>query len=154
MVVPRLGLSSVEEYYTLTNGLSLLPQLDKPTLILYAADDPLFDPALVAEIQTTCAANPMIDLRLTEQGGHVGYVSSAACQRQIQDPDRWWAWNRMLDWCDRASPANQSVNPDINLSRPCLIQISCSRGQQYLPALVAALVLQLRIKAQAKSGKY
>ncbi len=113
MVVPQLGLSSVEEYYTITNGLSLLPQLNKPTLILYAADDPLFDPTLVDEIRTTCTANPVIDLRLTEQGGHVGYISSSACQQQIKDPDRWWAWNRVLDWCDRASTANQFVNPDI-----------------------------------------
>ncbi len=113
MVVPRLGLSSVEEYYTITSGLSILPQIKKPTLILYAADDPLFDPALVKEIQATCAANPNIDLRLTDQGGHVGYISSLACQRQCKDPDRWWAWNRVIDWCDHFSTAHRSVNPNI-----------------------------------------
>ncbi len=100
MVVPRLGLSSVEEYYMLTSGLYLLPELKKPTLILYAADDPLFDPTLVEDIESVCAANSAIDLMLTQQGGHVGYISSAICQSKCQDSDQWWAWNRVLDWLD------------------------------------------------------
>lgn len=103
MVVPRLGLSSVEEYYTLTSGLYLLPKLNKPTLILYAADDPLFDPALVEDVKDVCAANSVIDLMLTQQGGHVGYISSDRCQHEWQDSDQWWAWNRVLDWCETAT---------------------------------------------------
>ena len=98
MVIPRLGLSSVEEYYTLTSGLYILPELTKPTLILYAADDPLFDPTLVQDIEAACAENSAIDLMLTQQGGHVGYISSAKCQQQCNDPDRWWAWNRVFEW--------------------------------------------------------
>lgn len=100
MVVPSLKLSSVEEYYALTSGLYLLPDLNKPTLILYAADDPLFEPALIPDIEAACAANPAIDLIMTEQGGHVGYISSPACQRQSQDPDRWWAWHRVFEWLE------------------------------------------------------
>jgi uncharacterized protein len=102
MVLPRLGLSSVEEYYAITSGLSLLAELRKPTLIIYAADDPMFAPTLVTDLQTACANNPAIDLTMTRQGGHVGYVSSAACQCQVKDADRWWAWNRVLDWCDHS----------------------------------------------------
>lgn len=101
MVIPRLGIPSVEAYYTRTSGLYLLPEIKKPTLILYAADDPLFDPTLVSDIQAVCAANPAIELIMTAQGGHVGYISSPKCQHQIKDPDRWWAWNRVLDWCDK-----------------------------------------------------
>lgn len=100
IVISRLGLSSVEEYYTITSGLYVLPELIKPTLVLYAADDPLFDPALVEEIKAVCAENSFIDLIMTSEGGHVGYISSRTCQRQSKDPDRWWAWNRVLDWCD------------------------------------------------------
>ncbi|MFK8182668.1 MAG: YheT family hydrolase [Phormidesmis sp.] len=111
IVVPSLGLSSVEEYYTLTSGLYILPGLTKPTLIIYAADDPLFEPALVKDIETVCAKNPAIDLRMTQQGGHVGYISSAKCQQQFQDRDRWWAWNRVFDWFDASTPA---VSPTIS----------------------------------------
>jgi predicted alpha/beta-fold hydrolase len=41
---------------------------------------------------------PAIDLILTKQGGHVGYISSTACQQQYLDTDTWWAWNRALEW--------------------------------------------------------
>ena len=100
MVISRLGFASVEDYYRATSGLYLLPELTKPTLVLYAADDPLFDPSLVPDIEATCEANPAIELVMTAQGGHVGYVSSRRCQQQCQDRDRWWAWNRVLDWCE------------------------------------------------------
>jgi predicted alpha/beta-fold hydrolase len=100
LVIERLGFSSVAEYYDASSALSLLPHLKKPTLILYAANDPLFDPTIVTDLQSACAGNPAIDLVLTAYGGHVGYISSKTGQRQVQDGDCWWAWNRVLDWCD------------------------------------------------------
>lgn len=103
LVIPRLGFASVEEYYTASSALPLLPHLTKPTLILYAADDPLFEPTLVPDLQAACAGNAAIDLRLTRYGGHVGYVSSRQGQRITGDPDPWWAWNRVLDWTDALS---------------------------------------------------
>ncbi|WP_315788362.1 YheT family hydrolase [Fischerella sp. JS2] len=98
LVIQRLGFPSVKAYYDASSALQLLPNLQKPTLIIYAEDDPLFDPAIIPDLQLACAANPMIDLLLTRSGGHVGYISSKACQRQAQDPDPWWAWNRILEW--------------------------------------------------------
>ena len=101
LVIEELGFSSVEEYYDASNALSLLPHLKKPLLILYAADDPMFDPTIIPDLQAACAGNSLLDLVLTPHGGHVGYISSKVCQRQAEDPDCWWAWNRILDWCDR-----------------------------------------------------
>lgn len=101
LVIERLGFSSVAEYYEASSGLYLLPQLKKPTLILYAADDPMFDPTIVPDLQAASAENSAIDLLLTTYGGHVGYISNKACQHQVQDPDRWWAWNRVLAWCEQ-----------------------------------------------------
>ncbi|MBE9057847.1 YheT family hydrolase [Sphaerospermopsis sp. LEGE 08334] len=98
LVIGRLGFSSVEEYYEASSGLHLLPLLQKPTLIIYAADDPLFHPDLVDDLKVASAKNPAIDLLLTSYGGHVGYISSKKCQIQSQDPDQWWAWNRILEW--------------------------------------------------------
>lgn len=99
LVIGRLGFPSVEAYYEASSGLHLLPQLKKPTLIIYAADDPLFDPTIVPDLQTACDRNPNIDLMLTRYGGHVGYFSSQEGQLQAGDPDPWWAWNRILEWC-------------------------------------------------------
>lgn len=98
LVIGRLGFSSVEEYYDASSPLHILPHLQKPTLIIYAADDPMFDPVLVPEMEVICTANPAIDLLLTKHGGHVGHLSSKACQKQSGDRDQWWAWNRVLDW--------------------------------------------------------
>ncbi|MBD2139320.1 alpha/beta fold hydrolase [Anabaena sp. FACHB-1237] len=98
LVIQKLGFDTVSDYYQASSGLKILPNLHKPTLIIYAADDPLFDPELIPEIENIAADNPDIDLLLTRYGGHVGYISSKKCQQQYQDPDQWWAWNRILEW--------------------------------------------------------
>ncbi len=100
LVIEPLGFDSPAEYYHASSPLYLLPELNKPTLILYAADDPLFDPAIVPDLQAVCDQNPALDLILTARGGHVGYLSSKACQGQAQDDDCWWGWNRILEWLD------------------------------------------------------
>jgi uncharacterized protein len=101
LVIQKLGFASVEEYYKASSALYQLPHLQKPTLILYAEDDPMFDPTLIPELRQVCAENPAIDLHLTAHGGHVGYLSSKACQQAYNDPDPWWAWNRILDWVNQ-----------------------------------------------------
>lgn len=110
LVIKRLGFSTVEEYYTASSPLPFLPTLKKPTLILYAADDPMFDPSIVPDLERQCKDNAKINLTLTRYGGHVGYISSLACQRHQQDPDQWWAWNRVLEWCGQQSAIeNQAI---------------------------------------------
>lgn len=103
LVITRLGFDRVEDYYAASSPLPLLPHLEKPTLILYAVDDPLFEPALVGELSAACRGNSAIDLRLTQRGGHVGYVSGQRGQQLWQDSDPWWAWNRVLEWIDAQS---------------------------------------------------
>jgi predicted alpha/beta-fold hydrolase len=101
LVIGRLGFKSVEAYYEASSGLQLIPKLRKPTLILYAEDDPLFDPTIIPDLKAASHQNPAINLVSTNYGGHVGYISSKICQNQFNDPDRWWAWNRILDWLDQ-----------------------------------------------------
>jgi predicted alpha/beta-fold hydrolase len=100
LVIERLGFPSVEAYYKASSALQILPELAKPTLIVYAADDPLFHPGIIPDLQAACAENPALDLLLTRHGGHVGYLSSKECQYQAHDPDPWWAWNRILQWLE------------------------------------------------------
>lgn len=99
LVIGPLGFATVRDYYRATSPLYFLPELTLPTLLFYAADDPLFDPSLVPEL--AAIENQHIDLRLTRQGGHVSYLSSPACQKQWDDQDPWWAWNRSLDWLEQ-----------------------------------------------------
>ncbi|GCL51642.1 putative alpha/beta hydrolase [Microcystis aeruginosa NIES-3804] len=101
LVIKKLGFETVYDYYAASSPLPFQPYLTKPTFILYAADDPLFSPAVIPDLQVAIADNPHVDLLLTNYGGHVGYISSLSCQRQWGDSDRWWAWNRVLDWFDQ-----------------------------------------------------
>lgn len=104
LVIDPLGFSSVEEYYEASSALPLLPRLTKPTFLLYAADDPLFDPTLVPELQWLAQGlgpDDALDLQLTRYGRHVGYIANKTCQQQYQDPDELWAIHRSLDWLDR-----------------------------------------------------
>ncbi len=101
LVIEKLGFPSVESYYQASSALHILPNLSKPTLIIYAADDPFFAPAITPELQAACANNPSIDLMLTAYGGHVGYLSSKKCQSAYGDKDPYWAWNRVLEWVNK-----------------------------------------------------
>ncbi|NJK33489.1 MAG: alpha/beta fold hydrolase [Oscillatoriales cyanobacterium SM2_2_1] len=100
LTIGQLGFATVSDYYTATNGLRLLPTLTKPVFLLYAADDPMFDPAIVSDLRRLAPQSPHLSLHVTDHGGHVGYISSEACQRTWGDPDQWWAWNRALDWLE------------------------------------------------------
>lgn len=111
LVINPLGFASVSDYYAASSALPLLPQLSKPTFLLYAADDPLFDPTLVPELQALANRLPSshpLQLHLTRFGGHVGYIAYRPCQRQHQDPDELWAIHRSLDWLDRQSALRHS----------------------------------------------
>lgn len=98
LVIPRLGFATVEEYFTASSPFRILPKINKPTLILYAADDPMFALAVIPELEAVCQDNSALNLVITKHGGHVGYISSLDCQKHNGDRDCWWAWNRALEW--------------------------------------------------------
>lgn len=101
LIIEPLGFQTTEDYYRATSPIYMLPNLHKPTAIIYAADDPMFERSLIPELVACAQANPAIDLCLTQFGGHVGYISNENCQAEFADPDCWWAWNRILDWYDQ-----------------------------------------------------
>lgn len=98
LVISRLGFASVEEYFAASSPFQILPKINKPTLILYAEDDPMYDPSIILDLETVCQNNEALDLVLTKSGGHVSHISSVANQKANGDRDCWWAWNRLLDW--------------------------------------------------------
>ncbi len=105
LVIDRLGFGSVAEYYAASSPLPLLLQLTIPVWILYAADDPLFDPCLVPELLAIAESNPALTLLMTKQGGHVGFTSDRKCQRLWGDPDHCWGIHRLLDWLGQQTKA-------------------------------------------------
>lgn len=93
MVIDYYGFSSVTEYYHLTGGLYLLDRLSLPYLVVYAADDPIFDPTLVPDIKERVNSNPHGHLILTDHGGHVSHIAQS---NEIED--QFWGINRLLDF--------------------------------------------------------
>jgi predicted alpha/beta-fold hydrolase len=86
------GFANADDYYYRSSSLRVIDRIRIPTLIIHAEDDPfipfspLRDPAVVN--------NPHLLLLATEQGGHVAFISA----NQKDDPDRFWAENRILEF--------------------------------------------------------
>jgi hypothetical protein len=95
IVIGHYGFESVEAYYKETSGLYLLEDLALPHLILYADDDPMFDPRIVAQLRRRSGGNPHATLVITDHGGHVAHVGLPEAGE-----DEFWALNRVLDYCD------------------------------------------------------
>ena len=91
------GFAGADDYYYRSSSLRIAAQIRLPTLIIHAQDDPfipfapLRDPAI--------ADNPYIFLLAPRQGGHVAFVAA----RRRDDPDRFWAENRIIDFCKLAA---------------------------------------------------
>jgi len=96
IVIDYYGFASVAEYYRKTSGLYILEKLDRPYLMIYAQDDPMYEPAIIAELQQRIRTNPKASLMLTKRGGHLAHIAP-----RTVDEDRFWAMNRMLEFCDR-----------------------------------------------------
>jgi len=96
IVINYYGFHSVSEYYQQTGGLYLLDQLTLPYLVVYAADDPVFDPSLVPEIKARIDNNPNGYLLLTDHGGHVAHIS-----QKNHHEDQFWGINRLLEFANQ-----------------------------------------------------
>ncbi len=66
------GYSGAVDYYQQCSSARFLAQIQRPTLLLRAVDDPMIAPADIPH--ATIAANSCLNLVLTEHGGHVGFV--------------------------------------------------------------------------------
>jgi predicted alpha/beta-fold hydrolase len=94
---PAHGFADAADYYHRSSALRVIAQIRTPTLIIHAEDDPFipFAPLLDAAI----AENPCILLLGPKQGGHVAFISST----QNGDEDRFWAENRVIEFCKLAN---------------------------------------------------
>ena len=92
------GFADANDYYFKGSAKRVIAEVHIPTLIIHAQDDPfipfapLQDPAI--------ANNPYILLIDPERGGHVAFVTGKPTSRV---EDRFWAENRLVDFCRLAS---------------------------------------------------
>lgn len=95
MVIDYYGFQRVEDYYRQTSALYILDRLTLPYLIIYAQDDPIFDPQIIPQMKQRMAQNPNAHLILTEKGGHIAHINQSN-----RSEDRFWGMNRLLDFCE------------------------------------------------------
>lgn len=95
------GFAGVDDYYTRASSLRVIDQIQVPTLIIHAQDDPFipFHPLLDPAVTN----NPYILLIGPERGGHVAFLSASAGK----DPDVFWAENRVVEFCRLANDTCQ-----------------------------------------------
>ena len=91
-IAPAFGFDGVDDYYRKASSRSYIGRIRIPTLIIHAKDDPFipFEPLTDPSIE----ANPFVLVMATDKGGHVAFVSA-----NLDDEDRFWAENRLIDFC-------------------------------------------------------
>src|SRR5882672_1736481 len=94
------GFDGAEDYYYHASSIRVIDKIRIPTLIVHAEDDPFipFAPMLDPAVTT----NPYILLIATKQGGHVAFLS-ANHRTSVSNPDRFWAENRVIEFCALAN---------------------------------------------------
>jgi uncharacterized protein len=70
VTAPRAGFRDAADYYMQSSAAQFVPTIEVPTLILAARDDPFVDPGPIEQLK----ASGGVEIRLTDHGGHVGYL--------------------------------------------------------------------------------
>jgi len=81
---PVSGFDSAEHYYSDSSAAQFVPDIEVPTLIVTADDDPLIPVRPFRELPKVAA----VKVEITSHGGHLGYLS------RPDDP----AFRRWMDW--------------------------------------------------------
>lgn len=79
------GYKDADDYYKKCSALPDLHKIDKPTLIIHAADDPFMNDKV---IPTQAQINNNIAYELSQYGGHVGFLTSLTVREKLWLPSR------------------------------------------------------------------
>ena len=92
-IAPMFGFEDADDYYAKASSLPFICRIRIPTLMIHSQDDPFipFGPLRDPSI----AANPYVLLIAPEHGGHIAFMSGKA-----GNEDRFWAENRLVEFCD------------------------------------------------------
>jgi uncharacterized protein len=90
ITAPLNGFAGAEDYYTRSSSRQFLQNIQTPTLIIHAADDPFMYPDTVP---TDAMLSDSVTLELTTHGGHVGFVGGRAPWQA-----EYWLEQRITEW--------------------------------------------------------
>ena len=86
---PVSGFADARDYYAKCSPASVLDDVELPTLVLAAADDPMIPLAPIADAPRSAA----VHLTVTRHGGHCGFFG-----RRGADPNGRWMDCRVAEW--------------------------------------------------------
>ncbi len=92
------GFEGADDYYHRASSIRVIDKIHIPTLIVHAQDDPFIPFTPLDDL--AIAANPYILLLAPEKGGHVAFIGA-----ETNGEDRFWAENRVVDFCRLADRA-------------------------------------------------
>ena len=75
VTAPLNGFEDATDYYTKCSSRGFLSAVQVPTLMVHAIDDPFLPPGAIPRAEAE--GNPSLSLRLSQRGGHVGFVRGA-----------------------------------------------------------------------------
>lgn len=95
---PYGGYGNAERYYSQASTKGKIGKLSVPTLIIAAKDDPLVP---VDTFEKLNQQNPLLDLLITEFGGHCGFFQQD--RERHSGFDHYWAENRIIEFIKEVS---------------------------------------------------
>lgn len=87
---PLHGFRDAEDYWYRCSSLRGIDRIATPTLCVSAADDPFLPPAVLDQV--AAAKSHRVELVVTRQGGHIGFVADSLLR------PRYWAEERAIDY--------------------------------------------------------
>ncbi len=97
ITAPLHGFADVDDYYNRCSSRKFLKDIRVPTLVLHASDDPFMSPQVIPRDDELSDA---VTLELSQQGGHVGFVSAGPHGRPV-----FWLEQRIPAHLQRYLPA-------------------------------------------------
>jgi predicted alpha/beta-fold hydrolase len=88
---PIHGFRDADDYYATSSSINFLSRITTPTLCLSSADDPFLP--IEALQRAKALASDAIDFRITDCGGHTGFIAGTSPWRCV-----YWAEELMVSW--------------------------------------------------------
>jgi predicted alpha/beta-fold hydrolase len=91
---PHFGFKDAEDYYHRASAMRIIDRIRIPALVITAEDDPFVPSRPFHDPKVT--GNAYIDLRISEHGGHCGFVGPASAE-----DDGYWAERQIVEFVER-----------------------------------------------------
>jgi uncharacterized protein len=89
---PVHGFAGAHDYYERSSSIHFIPDIDVPTLLLSAWDDPFLPQSVLTAVRKVAARNSQLFVEFSDSGGHVGWVSGPPWAQ------RYYMEHRVISW--------------------------------------------------------